>query len=312
MEFTSSAGGVQLQPCRLGDENGGFPLTCIEGKYCNKPETVIKPCLCKSQFCRKCSVGLAVELREKLRPVVAKFNACLMITLTADPKKFDGPKAVWEYIGAKRSMSVLMQYLRRQGVLSGPEWFAALEFHKSGYPHYHAVVNAKYIPHKMVLDGWKLGHVSLSRSKGFQSADHAVNYVTKYVMKPDYIAPEWVLGMESRIRRFSTSRGLLGSTQRRYEETDDKRDYKRRTVGERAAECGKTLKKFEVLGDKWRYLGSINCASVESVTESQSKLADSDALAASFEAWKRGETVEKRPKLPIVPHAGSVDWDERY
>lgn len=302
MQSTSSTGLDQLQP-------DAGSLTCIEGKYCNKPDLLIKPCRCKSQFCRKCSVGLAVYLREKLRPVVEKWDSVLMATLTVDPKAFAGPYEAWRHIGEVRAISRTMQHLRRKKLLRGPEWFSVLEFHKSGWPHFHVLLNATFVEHAVLREGWALGHVSLSRSKGFESRDHAVNYATKYVMKPDYIAPEWVLGMEGRIRRFSTSRGLLGSTQRRYEESGDKREYKRRTIAERREDCGKTLKKFKLNeAGRYEFAGTI-FTTIEKFETQQREENEKQAQRDAFTAWKEGRNVEKNKSSRVEPLADR--WDER-
>jgi len=272
---------------------GRSSLTCIEGKYCNKsenpPEVVLKPCLCKSHFCGRCSLGVAVELREMLRPVVAEWSSVLMVTLTVDPKPFVGPLEAWRHVGQSRAVSVLMQHLRRKKLLLGREWLSVLEFHKSGWPHWHVLLHARFVPHEEVLKGWGLGHVSLTRTKDFQSTDHAVNYATKYVLKPDVQAPEWVLGHTGRIRKFSTSRGLLPSTQKRYEETEEKREYQRRTIADRMADCETTFNRFKVHADgRFEWAGT-----VRPLDEGHNAEIEADEVQrARFKRWLEGDTLE--------------------
>ena len=255
----------------------GSALTCIERTYCDKllegkplppgTDLLAISCRCKSQFCQQCSLGRMVAIREKLRPIIQKWQSVQLVTLTVDPKAFKSPLEAWKYVGKKRAISVLMRALRRSGSLCGREWVCALEFHKSGWPHWHVLTHSRFIPHRVILAGWKLGHVSISRSRGFESMDHATHYVTKYVSKFGEV-PAWVLDYRGNLRRFSSSRGLFPFRWDRTEPENQGRGRKRRTARERVQACGEGANLFLRLpvlgGHKYRFLAKVTA---ETLTE---------------------------------------------
>jgi hypothetical protein len=210
--------------------------------------------------------------------VVRKWSSVLMLTLTVDPRGFATPEEAWRYVGKKRAIAVLLRTLKRQGKLVGPEWFSALEFHRSGWPHWHVATHASFIA-KIDLDrAWSLGHTWVSRTREFMTPDHAVHYVTKYVMKPEVGPPGWVLASTAKIHKFSTSRGLLPRPKRERSEGDGS-TRKRRTIGARLADCGQSVNVFEVRGDSWSFVHNLS--------------KEKAAQKIAFDAWKKVATLDK-------------------
>ena len=244
----------------MDDTRGVFPRK--EREHCNNtpPDEVERryvPCRCASAWCPMCREGAAVALRETLRPAMGKFKSVLLVTLTVDPKAYRGPMDAWDDVGRRRSISVLAQSLKRAGVLLGPEWFGVLEFHLSGWPHWHVVYNAEFIPFELLRDKWGRGHVFVTRTRSFENPDHALNYATKYVAKPQETVPDWVLDTNRLVRKFSTSRGLIPSDRKRSrgEGTGQRRT---RTGREKMATCHTAVKVFDVRQGTWRFRGTLS------------------------------------------------------
>lgn len=200
---------------------------------------------CKSQFCPDCSLAHCVSWREKLRPALSHWDSVLMLTLTVDPAKFESPEAALRHVGEKRKISELIRALVRKGLLKNREFTCTLEFHKpekGGWPHWHILVESKFIDKHKLQNCWGLGHVWLSKHD-FKSVDHAINYATKYIVKTnddkandEFIFPEWAMDYKGNLRRFSTSRGLCKTRKfkkRTSSEGEKKRERKTRTGREK-------------------------------------------------------------------------------
>ena len=94
-------------------------------------------------------------------------------------------------------------------------WTWVLEWHKSGWPHWHLLVytpTKARIEHHEVQAIWKPGWVQYTRSTNQggsikQKLTKAVNYVTKYITKPaESPVPDWILDSKQRVRLCSSSR----------------------------------------------------------------------------------------------------------
>lgn len=223
-----------------------------------------------------------VAKREQLRPACKGWKDATMIMLSLDQSKFDSPLEAWNYVRKKRCIAELMRELKRRRLVHGPEWFYAMEFHvKGGWPHWHLVLHAGFIKYEIVRTIWGRGHVWLSRPRGFKSVDHAINYATKYIAKPDEVYPDWVLNYPGEIRRFSTSRGLCGPGRKKVAKKTG-RTRKRRTIAERQAYCHsetKIMEKIETLGGhRYRHVKTLPIpwqeefkeATVQQICESES------------------------------------------
>lgn len=253
------------------------PLSCIEGCYCAldvKPlddgllvtsvADVLSPCRCQSQWCEDCRGAHAWAWRDRLRPVVQSWDACTMITLTIDPKKWRGPEEAYLAIQKKRSVARFVEKLYRRGLIESKEFFYAIEFHKNGWIHYHlavrgvGVVDGPLVGLRLYPESdataalWGHGIIQVSAppesEDGGYDPEHAMNYLTKYIAKQDVGPPDWVLDRLGNFRKFSTSRGLApGKKRNKSVPSDEPKIIAKRTPRERRELCARTSRLMEVV-----------------------------------------------------------------
>lgn len=225
-------------------------------------ELCVAPWKCKNQWCQGCSKHLMAVFRDQFRPIVNEWSFGQMITLTVDPKQFDGPEQAFDFFRTDRTIAKLMQQLRRKGVLIGPEWICVLEFQKNGWPHWHILVHSKFIPVQLIREGWRYGRIDITKSCQFKTHGHAFNYLTKYIEKFENSAvPGWVL-RRARVRRYSTSRGLkVQATRAMVEESKDQQESaisSARAVGAITESCGTGAVVFykipEIGGNRYEFV----------------------------------------------------------
>lgn len=227
-----------------------------------KPKTSVCAASCKCVFCPRCARATGLRLREKLFIVFATMRHIQMWTLTVDPKRFEHASEAYIKVAGERMIAELVRQLRKDGVLISRHYFVMLEFHESGWPHWHLVLNTKFVDKFRFQEIWNrlgtgdpdenFGFVAFSKgsSKGFQSALHAARYVTKYIIKqPKHGYPSWVMKRSNRIRRYSTSRLLfeeMGHIPQVKEEAKREREkYKmKKTIELRVAACGQGYRVF--------------------------------------------------------------------
>jgi hypothetical protein len=140
-----------------------------------------------------------------------------------------------------------------------------VEFHKSGWAHFHLLLEAEFIPFVELCRLWgrnrpksapawphsyaeslkgvapEFGTCQISKgdkSRPFADAKHAACYALKYMMKqPEYGYPEWVfdaMNAGSRIRLYESSRKLLPTKPTKKHEADGKGEV---AGDEHPAEC---------------------------------------------------------------------------
>lgn len=206
---------------------------------------------CKSQFCRDCALSHCVMWRERLRPAIKHWESVLMLTLTVDPKTVDGPKDALELVQRRRAISKTIAKLKQRKILSSTEYTVTLEFHESGYPHWHVLVNASFVCKHKLQREWGLGIVWISKGD-FDDINHAINYATKYIVKTnsdedkdEFLFPEWVMDMKTNLRRFSASRAISKKWARKHKpriaEVDrEPRERITKTGRQKIEQCGKT------------------------------------------------------------------------
>ena len=194
-------------------------------------------CRCKSQFCKDCAMSHCVMWRERLRQHLCHWKSCMMFTLSLDrsgnlensemaiaiakgrPRPYDCAETGLEFVQKRRAIPKLIAKLHDSGILKSREYTVTLEFHKSGWPHWHVLVDARFVCKHKLQKAWRLGVCWFSKPKGFDSIEHAINYATKYVVKttdPDddddnreeFLFPDWVMDKKTNLRRFSASREL--------------------------------------------------------------------------------------------------------
>jgi len=216
---------------RRGDSPAD-PLTRIQPENCDSAsgelvyaeQFELRPCGCGSWFCGRCAETLGRRLRTRLTRAVRQWSGVIMWTLTVDPELFDSPADAMRYLRENRCIARLVRELRRKGLLADTQWFSVTEFHRNGWPHFHLLVEAKFIPIEDVKVIWNrfrpewagpveagrpgFGALRFSAPK-FASAEHAANYACKYLTKmPRDGFPDWVLDGEDRFHRYNVSRGF--------------------------------------------------------------------------------------------------------
>lgn len=131
----------------------------------------------------------------------------LFLTFTLDPKNYASEEAAFE---DSRNWLRKVFYQLRQGVehegkrytIDAP-YCIKVEFHESGWVHYHAVfLTQRFLPKELLAELWGLGWVKVQRIK-----NQDFHYLLKYVTKPGELPP-WVL-KRKRLRVFQTTKGFL-------------------------------------------------------------------------------------------------------
>ena len=203
-------------------KRGGIPL--LEPKPSNPTEptpdsAVLKICSagCGRIVCPGCRVKSGLKRRadmiatlKKARQTNMKNGVLWMWTLTIDPKKYDSPAEAHGDITTN-------ERIRKLAKKMGWEyWCWVLEWHKSGWPHWHVLVwarNSLRHEHSEVARAWG-HHVLYTRSSdrkwaglnATEKIEKATHYVTKYLTKPgESQTPDWVLDSTKRIRMYGAS-----------------------------------------------------------------------------------------------------------
>ena len=131
----------------------------------------------------------------------------LFLTLTLDPKNYANEEAGFE---DSRQWMRKVFYQLRHGVEHEGKTYAIdapycvkVEFHESGWVHYHAIfLTRRFLPKELLAELWGLGWVTVQRI-----TNEDFHYLLKYVSKPGDL-PEWV-GKRKRLRVFQTTKGFL-------------------------------------------------------------------------------------------------------
>lgn len=212
-----------------------------------------KPHRCRCRTCQLCGPIYGRKARSRLLLRSDEFKHPGLYTLTLDPSRFDNdPREAFLTVTSRRYISKLMKHL---GVT---RWVWVLEFHKSGWPHWHLLVDK---PHGFLdlnkawqkwghqYNGWKLGGMNLGTQQT-KDGRHAVFYITKYLVKyPEHGFPDWVLDLNRRVRFVQASKeiGAVVSDRERVEADAIAQDdaeaaaslpVEHRTLRVREASCG--------------------------------------------------------------------------
>lgn len=220
---------------------------------------------CRCWFCPDCCRILGANLRKRLEPILETFGGLLMVTFTVDPSLFIDAAQAYFYMRDRRCIARTIQDLDRGGYLHSRRYFYVVEWQKhTQQAHFHVLLDASFIPWQFLLDSWSkhrpetagpvvsgrpaFGTVLISKPRFSGGAAHAARYVTKYLTKtPEYGFPKWVLqmGMYTRIRRYSTSRGFWGE-KTVPSEPGTPRDIERRSYRQRLDQCGSSVDLYEI------------------------------------------------------------------
>jgi len=259
-------------------EHVGNSVTHPVNEYGDRFEVAKKRCKCA--FCPDCAEFIGYNLRKKLIPILETFSGLFMLTFTVDPALFPDAQAAYLYMRENRCIAKTIQDLFRRGHLCSRRYFYVVEWQKdTEQAHFHVLVDAEFVPWDELLRLWgkhrpegagpvigdrpAFGTVFFTKRYFEGGAAHAARYVTKYITKiPEHGFPEWVLrlGEETRIRRYSASRGFWGNPPKLPSEPEKKREAKPRTYAERIRVCGSSVNVFEIRESVDRETGEIQIA----------------------------------------------------
>lgn len=195
---------------------------------------MVKRLGCGSVWCG-CGCGMAkgLALRDALKVELESFTSPYFITTTIDPDLFpEGPESALRWVQEGGVISEFVRSLRRRGHLLDGRYVSVMEFQENGWPHWHLIFDAEFVPFDEIAVAWAqagwsgragvqrwgkrpefkigqrpvFGSVSF-RKRGRESLGAICHYLTKYVTKmPVEGWPEWVLRSRRQLRRWSTSR----------------------------------------------------------------------------------------------------------
>jgi len=246
-----------------GREGGGMaqpppaaPLSKLEStdnKVTTDLETVVlAEDRCRARSCSVCAIKRGWIVRQRLLARGSGWKRPAVLTLTVDREAFSSPVQAYRAVTRKKLVWRLMRAL---GV---KRWFWVLEYQQktgAGWPHWHILIDLNDVPGGRVnlgkawelwRDTWGVGGLQLEvRDVEFHSVEHALMYISKYLMKqPEGGFPTWVLKSRQSIRFFQGCR-LLGplvgksSVEREppVEDQEVSRRAARRPLLDRMSEC---------------------------------------------------------------------------
>lgn len=190
----------------------------------------VVPQKCRCGFCKRCCVARGLRVRDCLAAVLKEhFQNVMMLTFTLDPEHFsEGPEPAYRWVAQERILANVMRALRKAGLVTNPRYFYVVEFHDNGWPHWHLLLDAKFLSIAKVREFWNrhlkklgicekdtrvgLGGVKFSSGKKsggelefaspIQAASYTAGYLTKF---PKDGFPDWVMNYQGRIKRYGVS-----------------------------------------------------------------------------------------------------------
>lgn len=151
-------------------------------------------------------VGIFKVLR-RLEPRLPNVSNGLFLTFTLAPIYFSNEETAYHH---SRNLLRKIFYKLRKGILYNGKKYQIdapycikVEFHDSGWVHYHAIfLTRRFLPKELLSKLWDLGWVKVQRIN-----NDDFRYLLKYITKADDL-PEWVKG-KKRLRVFQPSKGFL-------------------------------------------------------------------------------------------------------
>lgn len=222
------------------------------------------PHRCNSAFCIGCSCKPQRKRRDLWETPLRTFTNTLLITLDVHPQLFPKQSQILDWLQAECPVSKVIYKLRQRCESNGPSndlqvhswrYIWALEFHESGVPHYHVVLDATALPRDVVQDVWNslgpnhvLGNTHISARWDGTSVGDAARHLAGYLTKtPKHDYPEYVLergGAKGAIHRWGQSKGLLPRKAKQLRvpprPQPRRRPARRRTHAERIRSCGRS------------------------------------------------------------------------
>lgn len=193
----------------------------------------------------------AKELMERM----PNLRGCLAVTLTFDPERFEDPGEAFEKGNdrIRRIKDRLKKGIPWEGetIRVKFEYLRKLEFHKSGWPHFHVILKTRrYIDVMLLNHLWGYGLVKVQKIQG-----KTYPYFFKYLTKSLGDIPEWVRIRPS-LRPMQSSRNFFPKkTPRKKTEEELLRERERRDWNESKSyyprektTIGERLEKWERMG----------------------------------------------------------------
>jgi hypothetical protein len=155
--------------------------------------------LCKSWLCPVCGPRKAYRLIKGIEEWAKQHDLNRFLTVTLDPKKIPRDIKPEKYL--RKVWSKFRVYLGRK-LEQKVEFISVMEYHKSGVPHLHALIN-QYIPQKWISNAWsRLGGGRIVHIKQVADISKMGYYLGKYLTK------DAILSGPKGSRRYTTSRGI--------------------------------------------------------------------------------------------------------
>jgi hypothetical protein len=169
----------------------------LRGKSGNgRSEELLVRLDCKTWGCAYCGPRKAKRYKGAIRAIAEREGLNRFLTLTLDPRKIDTDPV--RYLGGVYN-KFRVYLLRRYG--ASIKYITVLEFHKSGIPHLHVLVD-RYIPQEWISQAWS----SLGGGKIVHIKIVDVHRISHYLAK--YLTKELLLSAPARSRRITTSRSI--------------------------------------------------------------------------------------------------------
>jgi hypothetical protein len=151
---------------------------------------------CKTWVCEYCGPRKAWRYKQAIRAIAERHSLTRFLTLTLDPSKIEGdPVRYLRRVFNKFRVSLL----RKFGC--SVTYIAILEFHKSGIPHLHVLIN-RFILQRWISESWSaLGGGEIVDIR-FVDVHRISHYLAKYLTK------ELLMSAPLRSRRVTTSRSI--------------------------------------------------------------------------------------------------------
>jgi len=277
---------------------------------------------CNSRTCSSCGPRLGYIVRQRLLEKHDLFKVPALLTLTVDRKNFESPGAAHHSINEFGLIRRLMRYLDVQC------WVWILEFQKrsgTGWPHWHILIDlSNQVGQKLDLsrawrlwrDQWGVGGVDIQQRRNFQEPSHAINYITKYLMKQPKVGfPLWVIEATKRIRLCGSAKAIGALIARPGikapagdDEETPREAAKPRPLIERMSECGTRATAFFEWFDpetgemKKTYAGVVSASPSRLLTLSKLSRLDTSIVGETMSKEQPGGTVEpwSRATIPAV------------
>jgi hypothetical protein len=151
---------------------------------------------CKRWVCAYCGPRKAWLYKQRIRDLAESYGLTRFVTLTLDPSKIDGDAVRYlRKVFNKWRVSLLRKFK------SAVTYIAILEFHKSGIPHLHILID-RFIPQAWISSSWSvLGGGGIVDVR-YVDVHRIAHYLAKYLTK------ELLMSAPLRSRRVTTSRSI--------------------------------------------------------------------------------------------------------